>query len=140
MGLPCLVAFSADTTLGLVGHLLPPIWVCVAWAAIVASLLLLLPDVLAVILTIFVVFGHVSGAYTQLIPLLGGSGWYQIANGMFLAAAIVLGTGLHWYLRGSSKPIDQASVVRWMAGWVRWVWIIALIGAGFIIVIKFASH
>jgi hypothetical protein len=139
MGLPCLVAFCADISLGLANQLLPPVWVCVAWAVVVASLLVLLPDLLAVILTIFVVFGHVGGAYTQLIPLVGGSGWYQMANGMFLAAAIVLGIGLHWYL-SASGPIDQERKVSRMLVWMLWGVIAVLVGAGFAIVIKFASH
>src|SRR5436305_8444751 len=115
LGLPCLLAFLLDTTLTLCGqpreywavqytwttedtlffrslyviHPLAAVAGYAAWAGILTSLLLLLPELLAVILAIALVFGHTAGAYTWLIPVLGPQ-WYRIAIVMFLVAAVAL--------------------------------------------------
>jgi hypothetical protein len=99
----------------------------VAWAAVIIGLLLLLPEALAVILTIAVVFGHVAGAYTQSMPMLG-TGWYQIANGSFLAAAVLAGTGLWWSARASATAQDRTGA-DFLPAWLRWCLIVALLGA-----------
>lgn len=154
MGLPCCLAFLVDTTVALCGqpkqywrgdyhwtseeglffhalyvvHPLAAVAGYFTWAAVVASLLLLLPEVLAVILAIVIVFGHIVGAYSLLIPMLGGR-WYQAANGMFLAAAIALGAGLYWYLRTSASD-SPAGRENSMPGWLRLGLIAVLLGAG----------
>jgi hypothetical protein len=70
----------------------------VVWAGILIGLVLLLPEVLAVVLATAVVFGHVGGAYTWMQhfewvePF--GQGWFQTAGGLLPAAAVVLGIGL----------------------------------------------
>src|SRR4051794_24914098 len=90
LGVPCLLAFLLDSGLTLHGqpaeywagqytfttegaplmrrlymaHPLAAVGGYLAWAGILCGLLVLLPEVLAVILSIAVVFGHVAGAYT----------------------------------------------------------------------------
>jgi hypothetical protein len=100
----------------------------IAWAAVVASLLLLLPELLSVILAIVIVFGHICGAYSQLIPVLG-SGWYQVANSMFMTTAAALGSGLYWYFR-TSPPACLLKHGKLLPIWLRWSLIAALLGTG----------
>ena len=153
LGVPCLLAFLLDSGLTLKGqpaeywagqysyttegapfmrrlYMIHPIaavggYMC--WAGILLGLLVLLPERLAVVLAIAVVFGHVAGAYTWLIPALT-VGWYQTVNGMFLASASVLGVGLHWLLRG---PVPSTSgFLSRMSSRQRWGLIALLFGAG----------
>jgi hypothetical protein len=154
LGLPCCLAFVADSTVTLCaqpkeywqGHydwtvedslffhalyVIQPLAAVAgycAWAAVIAGLLLLLPEVLAVILAIVIVFGHVLGAYITLAPILPG-GWYQVANGMFLAAAAALGIGLYWFLLTSSGD-GLAGRGKPLPSWLRWGLIASLLGAG----------
>jgi len=88
-----------------------------AWGGAVLGLLVLLPEVLAVILTIAVVFGHVAGVYSQLTMDLG-KWWYQAANGLFLITAIALGSGLWWSARGPS--IERAVPEKHLPPARRW--------------------
>jgi hypothetical protein len=144
MGIPFALAFIVDTALTVNGNapfelwdrlifhrlaLIDPLAVLAGyllWAVVIVSLLLLLPEVLAVILTIAVVFGHVGGAYSQLTMHLG-SWWYQAANGMFLLTAVTLGIGLWWSARASSMTKPSTDENR-LPGWLRW-WLIALFAA-----------
>jgi hypothetical protein len=154
MGLPCCLAFLIDTTLAFWDqpseywhgqysqtvedtlffrtlyeiHPLAAVAGYAAWAAVIAGLLLLLPEVLAVILAIAVVFGHVLGAYTQIIPILG-RGWYQVANAMFLAAAAALGIGLYWSLRTAPADGGVGGEQR-LPLWLRWGLIAGLLATG----------
>jgi hypothetical protein len=96
------------------------------WASIVLVLILLLPEVLAVILAIVVVFGHTAGGYTWLVPI-EWPHWYQTGHGAPLVAATVLGVGLHWSLRQSrsASPPATANQLRPLA---RWGMIVLAIG------------
>jgi len=154
MGIPCLVAFLLDSGLTLHGqpseywagdyshtteggpfwrrlYTIHP-WAAVGgyalWVGLGAGLLVLLPEVLAVILSIAIVFGHFAGAYTWLVRITS-VGWYQTANGMFLVAAVVLGVGLHWSLR-TCEPAT-ATAAHQLPGGLRWGLIALLFGAGF---------
>jgi hypothetical protein len=147
LGLPCLLAWALDIGLTLNGQPLEywaggysattegaPFWRMlyawhpaaaivghVLWACLLAGLLILLPEVLAVILTIAVVFGHTAGAYTWIEGMLyrsygqAGTGWYQAANALFLAAAIVAGVGVRWTVRSAALHATSESgrVARW---------------------------
>jgi hypothetical protein len=122
MGIPFLLAFLPDTILSIFSqstiidgflfrglarfHPQAVLLGYLAWAVAILALLVLLPEWLALILTISTVFGHIAGAYGQLIGTLGNL-WYQAANGLFLAAAIALGVGLTWSVRAAS--MDQSS-------------------------------
>ena len=157
LGLPCLLAFLLDTGLRL--HAQPAAywagdyhhtlqegspflralytWHPLAaaagyalWAAIIAGLLVLLPECLAVILAIAVCFGHIGGAYSWSKPALG-AWWYQITNGILLVSGLALGLGLHWYLRSSRfGAMGRGRQGPWF-GVVRWCCIVSLAGMGY---------
>jgi hypothetical protein len=134
MGIPFLLAFVPDTVLAICSRstivdgllfralfrLHPQAFLLgfAAWSVAVIGLLLLLPEVLAVVLTIAAVFGHAAGSYLQLTVMLGGW-WYQAANGLFLIAAVVLGTGLTWSARAVSAQDNSRTLARLTARW-RW--------------------
>lgn len=148
MGIPFALAFVTDTalttaltvrgyrpwevedrlffhTLYLI-HPLAPLAGYLMWACVIIGLLLLLPEVLAVIVTIVVVFGHVGGAYSQLSPVLGS--WeYQITNGVFVLTAVVLGTGLWWSAR-ASPAVQRSGQAKGLLALLRWVLIALLTG------------
>jgi hypothetical protein len=142
MGIPLGLVFCADTALAVEGgrvipdslilHALarihPQVVLCgyLAWAATIVGLLLLTPEVLAVILTIAVAFGHVAGTYSQLTSVLG-HWWYQAANGMFLITALALGTGLWWSARPSLR-VNRATRATCLPPWLRWGLIASLSG------------
>ena len=97
-----------------------------AWAGILVGLILLLPESLAVVFSIAVVFGHTAGAYTWLD---GGItvGWFQTARGMLPTSAVVLGAGLYWSLsEGGQREAKGANRPR--NPFVRWGLIAALFG------------
>jgi hypothetical protein len=152
MGVPCLLAFLLDSSLTLHGqpaeywagnythttegapfmrrlymiHPLAAVAGYLVWAGLMFGLLVLLPEVLAVILSIAIVFGHVAGAYTWMLPITVG--WYQTVNGMFLVTAIVLGVGLHWSLRAPVQT--DATSTRRLPTWLRWGLITLFFGTG----------
>jgi hypothetical protein len=144
MGVPCLLALALDAMLTMCGQpdgywagnysqttegspifrqffVLGPVAAIAgnaAWAGVLIGLILLLPEALAVSLSLTVVFGHTAGAYTWL----GGgisAGWFQTAHGMVLAAAVVLGVGLCWCLREPSQG-QAKGAVRPRNPWLRW--------------------
>jgi hypothetical protein len=157
LGLPCLLAFLLDTGLRLraqpaaywagnyhhtlqegspfvralyTWHPLAAVAGYALWAAILADLLVLLPQCLAVILSIAIGFGHVGGAYTWVKPALG-PGWYPITNGILLGSGLALGFGLHWYLKSSKfGGVERGKQGRWF-GVVRWCCIVALSAFGY---------
>jgi hypothetical protein len=96
-------------------------------ACVIIGLLLLLPDVLAAVVTITVVFGHFGGAYSQLIPVLSGWG-YQATNGLFLLTAATLGTGLWWSARALPE-VKRSGHANGLPAWLRWGLIALLAGA-----------
>jgi hypothetical protein len=143
MGLPFGLVFLADTALAAgVGRELDPgdtlffhvlaqfhplalVAGYFAWAAVVVGLILVSPEVLAVVVTIAAVGGHTAGAYSQLAVALGGW-WYQAANGLFLVAAVALGTGLWWSARAEPQPAPAAG----RTAWLRWGLVAVLLAAG----------
>ena len=84
----------------------------VCWAAMFAAVILLLPDLGALILSIAVTFGHMAGAATWLL-------WrfqfgYQACNALFLATAVVLGLGIRWCWR--AVPEKEYKFRGWPLG------------------------
>jgi hypothetical protein len=84
----------------------------VGWAAMFATVILLLPDLGALILSIAVTFGHMAGAATWLL-------WrfqfgYQACNALFLASAVVLGLGIRWGWR--AVPENEYRFRGWPLG------------------------
>jgi|SRR5579862_2550945 len=149
MGLPCLLAFLFDVGMTLHGqpaeywagdysqttegapfirkaYLLHPAAVFgveALWVGIIVTWVLLLPEVLAVIVSIAVVFGHTVGGYTWL-GILPMAGWFQTAHGAFLVSAAVLGVALNWSLRKAHQP-DSDLARRGLHPFVRWALISA---------------
>ena len=128
LGLPCLLALLLDTTLTLRGqpadywagdyavtteggpffrpaYALHPRAAVLGhglWAGLFLTLLVLLPEVPAVVLTIVVTFTHVAGARSWLTPDWGADP-HHLANALFVGAALALGAGLHWVLRHPAR-------------------------------------
>ena len=139
MGLPFGLAFATDTALTLRGQsvweahdrlFFHALWLIhpsavvagyLIWGCLVVGLLVLLPEVLAGIVTIAAVFGLVGGAYSQVAPDLGS--WrYQITNGLFLLTAAALGTGLWWSVRALPsvhRPNSARDRPRWLRRGLR---------------------
>jgi hypothetical protein len=164
-GLPCLYAFLLDAGLTLHGQ--PekywagdytwttegaPFWrllytwhpvaaVCgyVLWTGLLGGLLILLPEVLAVVLAITIAFGHTAGAYTWVQSMLlqahgiEAKGWYQVANGMFLLSALAVGIGVRWVVRSAALHSESGPEPH-MRGWVRGVLVAILLGSAAAIV------
>jgi hypothetical protein len=167
LGLPCLFALLLDDGLTLTGQPAeywagdysrttegapfyrklyawhPVAAVCghLTWAGLLGGLLILLPEVLAVVLAVAVVFGHTAGAYTWILGMhlranpMEPTGWYQVANGMFLLSALTVGVGIHWTIRSAALRSGSVSERR-LPGLVRWSLAAALVAG--VIVIVFA--
>lgn len=157
MGLPFLLAFLLDWSLTLCGqpaeywagnyaltnegapffrrlfmiHPLAAIAGQVVWVGLILELLVLLPEVLASILFIFVVFGHMDGAYSWMIPAIT-VGRYQFSMGMVLAASIVSGVGLHWSQRAPVQNVETSE--RPLPTWLRYALITLLSGTALVVV------
>jgi hypothetical protein len=154
LGIPCLLAFLLDSGLTLHGqpaqywagnynytnegwplmrrlfmmHPLAVVGGYAVWVGMMFGLLILLPEVIAVILSIAIVFGHTAGAYTWLIPMGLTTGWYQTANGMFLVSAILLGIGIRWTVRAGTRVNGNSA--RHMSPWLRWGLILLFLAVG----------
>jgi hypothetical protein len=152
MGLPCLLAFAFD--IGLTMHGQPTeywqgdyahttegapfqrkLYMIHPLAAVAGhsiglgcwiTLILLLPEVLAVILSIAIVFGHTVGGYMWFGYALT-SHWYQTAHGMFFVSAVVLGMGLYWSLRMGAR-LGAPSTERRLPQPFRWGLIVVASG------------
>ncbi len=163
MGVPCLLAFALDATLTLWGQpeeywagnyslttegspffrhffaLGPAAAIAgyAAWAGVLLGLILLLPEALAVCLSLAAVLGHTAGAAMWLDGLvtvgrLGGgvaAGWFQTGRGLLPAAAVVLGVGLCWSLRVAGQGQAKGAARPWNP-WLRWGLVAALLGIG----------
>jgi len=153
LGLPCLAAFLLDTTQRLCAQpaaywagnyhyilqegtpLVRTLYTChplaavggyVLWAAIITALLLLVPRILAVMLSIAVVFGHIAGAYSWSAQLMD-----RYVNVVFLFTGIGLGVGLHWYLKSSMHRNMEQLDRRSFPTVLRWSTIVALSAIGY---------
>src|SRR5262249_23148434 len=105
------------------------------WMAVVAGLLLLLPETFAVVLALAAVFGNTFGASTWLTAALLSRAswgaptpvsWYQASCGLFLAAAALAGVGVRWVVRSSAcaRPGEPRPCGR-----PRWVLVAILLAA-----------
>jgi hypothetical protein len=97
------------------------------WGAIVVSLIVMTPELLAMMVTIAAVFGHLGGVYSHLNRALGGA-WYQAANGMMLVAAAAVGTGI-WWSAGMARRSGDNCAKRRSPSWLRWGFIVVLLAA-----------
>lgn len=142
MGLPFLLAFLLDWSLTLHGqsaeywagnyacanetspffralfmiHPLAAIAGQLVWVGLILTLLVLLPEILAVILLIFVVFGHMMGAYSWMI-LAMTAGRYQFGMVTNLVTAILLGVALY---RSQHATVQNESSAGTLPTWLRY--------------------
>ena len=71
----------------------------VVWMAVFVGMILLLPDTLALIVSIAVTFGHTAGTATWLLWRFNYG--YQAVNGILLGAAALLGLGIRYGWRAA---------------------------------------
>ncbi len=90
----------------------------IAWAAVFVGIILLLPDTLALIISIAVTFGHAVGAATWILWRFGYQ--YQASLALLLGSAIVLGLGIRYGWRAA--PAEEYQLRGW--SW-RWRWIVS---------------
>jgi len=88
------------------------------WAAVFVGIILLLPDTLALIISIAVTFGHTIGAATWML-------WrfeyrYQASLALLLGSSVVLGLGVRYGWRAA--PAEEYNLRGW--SW-RWRWIVS---------------
>ncbi len=88
-------------------------------------MLLLLPDTLALIVSIAIVVGHAAGAATWLCYNFKFG--YQMCNGLFFLVAVAIGIGVRWgWQAGPDKPLRLDRVPQvW-----RWALILLLVSIG----------
>jgi hypothetical protein len=86
-----------------------------AWWGTLAGLILLLPETLALIVSIAAVFGHTTGTLTWLMQ----APWpgYQIGNLVAVLSAVLLALGIRWAYGprppGSAGPARLSPAARW---------------------------
>ncbi len=90
------------------------------WMAIFTSLILILPDTLALIISVAVTIGHCVGAATWLLFRFHYG--YQMCNALFAIAAIFLGLGIR--LGWQAKPTADFRLPLRLA---RWRWAVACV-------------
>jgi hypothetical protein len=95
------------------------------WVAVFVGLILLLPDTLALIVSIAVTFGHTVGAATWL--LFRFQYGYQACNGLFLLSSVLLGIGIRHGWRAKPALPYQPTGLHPL---VRWGLVVALFGIG----------
>jgi hypothetical protein len=94
-----------------------------AWMAMFSAVILLLPDFLALVVSIVVTFGHTAGAATWVWWRFAYG--YQWCLGLFLAASVILGTGVYWGWQ--ARPAQQHPLSNW-SPILRWTLIVLLFG------------
>jgi hypothetical protein len=95
----------------------------VAWLTAVAVMIVLLPDTLALILSIAVTFGHTAGALTW-VRRMRIEYQYQLCIAVLLCCAIAIALGIRWGWQASPRvPHELPISARW-----RWA-TLALLGA-----------
>ncbi len=86
-----------------------------AWVMVFILGILLLPDMLALIVSIAVSFGHASGSASWLMYHFHCG--YQMCNGFFLLCAVVIGLGIRWGWHAlpdrEYRHLGLSSCVRW---------------------------
>ncbi len=157
MGLPFLLAFLLDASLTLYKqpteywagnyacaseispffggllriHPLAAIAGLLVWVGLIVELLVLLPELLAVILVIFVVVGHMNGAYSWMFLDIT-AGRYQFGMVTNLVTAILLGVGMQWSQRVAVQNVKAPG--RLLPTCVRYGLITLLSGTALVIV------
>ena len=94
-----------------------------AWMALFVIVILLLPDALALILSIAVTFGHTACAATWLWYLFPYG--YQCSMWLFLISSTILGSGIYWGWQ--ARPIQQGPLANSSPA-MRWILIVLAFG------------
>ena len=94
------------------------------WEILFVTIILLLPDVLALIVSIVVTFGHVWGASTWLY-FFRFQYAYQCCMGLFLASSIIIGSGIYWGWQ--ARPVQKHPLSSWSPV-LRWTLIALAVG------------
>lgn len=95
----------------------------VVWAMLFVVGILLLPDVLALITSIVVTFGHAVGAVTWLMFRFHYG--YQMSLGLFLASSAMLGAGIYWGWQ--ARPVQGGPLLNRLP-LLRWILIVVVSG------------
>jgi hypothetical protein len=95
------------------------------WLLIFVAGILLLPDALALILSIAVTLGHAAGASSWLYGRFPYS--YQLCNGLYLLTAILIGVSIRWGWRAVPEESYQ---FRRLPSFLRWGLVLALVAVG----------
>lgn len=85
------------------------------WAGIFVAIVLLLPDALALIVSIAVTLGHAAGAATWIVWRFGFG--YQMCNALFLGVAIALGVGIRYGWRATPEEPYELPGWSWRRRW-----------------------
>ena len=93
------------------------------WMLAFVGMILLMPQTLALAVSIAMTLGHAIGASSWLVDFQYG---YQLYSGMCVLAAVGLAVGIRWGWR--AEPIDDAPVGVHLPVVLRWL-IIAALGA-----------
>ena len=93
------------------------------WEILFITVILLLPDVLALMASIVVTFGHAWGASSWLYTLFPYG--YQCCMGLLLVSSITLGSGIYWGWQ--SRPVCQHPLSSWPVA-ARWTLILLAAG------------
>jgi len=94
------------------------------WEILFVTIILLLPDVIALIVSIVVTFGHVWGASTWLY-FFRFQYAYQCCMGLFLASSIIIGSGIYWGWQ--ARPVQRHPMSSWSPV-ARWTLIALAVG------------
>jgi hypothetical protein len=92
----------------------------IAWLAVFAALIVLLPDTLALMLSLAVAFAHTAGALTWIRQ------WpleyrYQVSVAVLVCCAMALGLGIRWGWQASPRVVRDLPISP------RWRWMIAAV-------------
>jgi hypothetical protein len=93
-----------------------------AWVLVFCSMILLMPQTLALTTSIAVTLGHTWGATTWLLYRFHYG--YQVCEGLFLATALALAMGIRWGWR--AKPQSDVPVGAGLPLFSRWAGIAML--------------
>jgi hypothetical protein len=92
------------------------------WSAAFISIILLLPDALALFVSIAITFGHAAGSATWLYWRFDYG--YQLCNALFATSAVLLALGIRYGWKAA--PAERYTLPFHPA--VRWLMVLATIG------------
>ena len=104
-------------------HPLAFVAACCVWIAFFSAVILLLPELTALLLSVAVILGHMAGAVSWLAYRFNS---YQSCNALFLATAALIVVS---FKRGQNA--DGRAALCWertgLPGWMRWLLVALLV-------------